>query len=79
MVVKKLLGLFFEEDTHAQEGRKGGYFGVFAVWGTILFLNGVTEHFFGYAIIDNWFVIVAIGLVAFLAAEVFQNRKGMGE
>lgn len=72
--MKKLLGLFFEEDSDKQDGGQSGYFWVFAIWGLILLANGISEYFIGNALIDNWFVILMIGLVAFSAAEAFGKK-----
>jgi len=72
--MKKLVGLFFEEDTGERGGSNGEYFLVFVVWGLILFANGISEYFFGKAIIDNWFVVLLIGLVAFLLSEVIGKK-----
>ncbi|MBU9673652.1 hypothetical protein KQ939_05175 [Planococcus sp. CP5-4] len=76
--MKKLLGLFFEEDTGKSDGSNSEYFLVFVVWGLILLANGLSEYFFGKAIIDNWFIILAIGLVAFLLSEAFGKKTSQG-
>ncbi|MDE0582324.1 hypothetical protein ON064_04600 [Planococcus sp. A6] len=73
-MMKKLLSLFFVEDTDKQDGGKDGYFMVFAAWGLILLANGISEYFIGNALIDNWFVILMIGLVVFFASEVFSKE-----
>lgn len=72
--MKKLFGLFFEDASNEHDGGKDGYVLVFVVWGVILLVNGISEYFIGNALIDNWFVILMIALVAFLLSEALGKK-----
>lgn len=77
-MMNKLLDLFFEDDSQENSRGNNGYFLVFAVWGSILFVNGIFEYFTEKALIESSFLILMIGLVVFYAAESF-GKKSIGE
>ena len=74
-MIKKLLNLFFEDDSQTSSSVQNGYFLVFVVWGAILFVNGMFEYFIGKAFIESSFLILMIGLVVFFAADSFGKRS----
>ncbi|MBT2581610.1 hypothetical protein [Planococcus sp. ISL-109] len=74
-MMKKLLDLFFEDDSQQNNDGHNNYFLVFAVWGSILLVNGIFEYFTETALIESSFLILMIGLVVFFAAESFGKKS----
>ncbi|MFC4712765.1 hypothetical protein [Planococcus dechangensis] len=78
-MIKKLVNLFFEDDSQTSNEGHHGYFLVFVVWGAILFINGIFEYFTERALIESSFSILMIGLVVYFAAETFAKKSTKGD
>ena len=78
-MVKKLVNVFFEDDSQTSNEGHHGYFLVLVVWGAILFVNSIFEYFTEKAFIENSFSILMIGLVVYFAAETFGKKRTKGD
>lgn len=78
-MIKKLVNVFFEDDSQTSNEGRNGYFPVFVVWGAILFINGIFEYFTERALIESSFLILMIGLVVYFAAETFAKTSTKGD
>lgn len=78
-MIKKLVNVFFEDDSQTSNEGRNGYFPVFVVWGAILLINGIFEYFTERALIESSFSILMIGLVVYFAAETFAKKSTKGD